>query len=596
MRSLLVSLRESDAALLPILAKRWGVDTSNMNTIDATAALNAAMLEAPRAERMWGSLTDEQRGALQTLIGARGKMALVLAERVLGKIRKMGTGAIQREKPDENPASIGEALFYRGLIYEGFEQVPAGARPVVFVPDDLMAVLPAHKTSYDSFEPSPSVPGPSAVPGTAPVPGGAAAAAYMDDDGPTIDALDADTLDTITPADTSIVDDMTTLLAYIQLNHPMLKSHDETLHLGDSDRAALASHLLYGDDMRLSFMLEIAISADLVEVSAGQASVRRAEARRWLEEKRAAQVKRLADAWRVSPIYRDLWHVPGLRPEPTGWPYDPIVARGAVMLFLRDYVPRQSWWSMDELITTIKETEPDFQRPGGDYDSWYIRNEQGDYLTGFESWDAVEGALLEFYLLGPLHWLGMMDLAEDAARLTAYGRAFVTGEMWPSPPDTEEKVTVQPDGTLIATRRVPRIDRFQMARFTSWYSPATLDGAPYTYRLNAQGIQQAEAQGITTGHIHAFVTRMLDGAALPAPIAHLLETWQAGPTSSVTLERVLILRTTAIETLDFIMDKPALRRYMGARLGEMAAIVRADQWEALRDALGEHGIEVDVLG
>lgn len=583
MRSLLVSLRESDAALLPILAKRWGVDTSNMNTIDASAALSVAMLEAPRAERMWASLTDEQRGALQTLIGARGKMALVLAERVLGKIRKMGAGAIQREKPDENPASIGEALFYRGLIFEGFEQVPAGARPVVYVPDDLMAVLPAHKTSYDAFEPSPPAPGPAPAP-------------YIDDDGPTIDALDADALDAITPADTSIVDDMTTLLAYIQINQPMLESDDETLRLGDDDRAALTGHLLYSDAMRLSFMLEIAVSADLVEVSAGQTAVRRAEARRWLEEKRALQLKRLADAWRVSPIYRDLWHVPGLNPEPTGWPYDPIVARQAVMLFLRDYVPRQSWWSIDELITTIKETEPDFQRPGGDYDSWYIRNEQGDYLTGFESWDAVEGALLEFYLLGPLHWLGMIDLAEDAARLTAYGRAFVTGEAWPSPAETDEKVVVQPDGTLIATRRVPRIDRFQMARFTTWYSPATLEGAPYTYRLNAQGIQQAEAQGITTGHIHAFVTRMLDGASLPAPITHLLEVWQAGPASSVTLERALILRTTAIETLDFIMDKPGLRRYMGARLGDTAAIVRADQWEALRDALGEHGIEVDVRG
>jgi hypothetical protein len=64
----------------------------------------------------------------------------------------------------------------------------------------------------------------------------------------------------------------------------------------------------------------------------------------------------------------------------------------------------------------------------------------------------------------------------------------------------------------------------------------------------------------------------------------------------VTLESVVILRTTAQEIMDTIWEAPATRRYLGARLGPMAAIVRADQWEALRDALGDQGIQVDMLG
>ena len=39
----------------------------------------------------------------------------------------------------------------------------------------------------------------------------------------------------------------------------------------------------------------------------------------------------------------------------------------------------------------------------------------------------------------------------------------------------------------------------------------------------------------------------------------------------------------------------ALRRYMGARLGPMAAIVRAGEWEALRDALAERGIAAEIV-
>jgi hypothetical protein len=181
--------------------------------------------------------------------------------------------------------------------------------------------------------------------------------------------------------------------------------------------------------------------------------------------------------------------------------------------------------------------------------------------------------------------------------LTAYGRGFIEAEPWPNPQIPEEKIAVQADGSLTASRLVPAIERFQLARFTAWDRPADAEsGGPYVYLLNAQGIQQASNQGITTEHIKAFVTRLLGDAPVPPAIATLLERWGSGPTASVTIEQLLVLRTTSPETMDFINDTPALRRYLGARLGPMAAIVRADQWEGLRDALGERGIEVDVRG
>jgi hypothetical protein len=248
---------------------------------------------------------------------------------------------------------------------------------------------------------------------------------------------------------------------------------------------------------------------------------------------------------------------------------------------------------VDEFITTIKETEPDFQRPGGgDYQSWYIRGADGEYLTGFESWDTVEGSLLMFTLTGPMHWLGMVDIAEEAARLTAYGRAFVGLEDWPTPQIPADPIIVEEDGALLISRRVPSIDRFQAMRFTTWGDPG--DGSPYHYKLDAVGIRRADEQGINTGHIRAFLNRVLEDKPIPDPINHLLETWQSGPAANVTMERLIVLRTTSPETMDFIVDKPALRRYLGARLGAMAVIVRPDQWEPLRDALGTHGIEVDI--
>jgi hypothetical protein len=575
MKKLLSSLRDSDSAVLPVIAQVWGVDIARLDADEVIPALTEALLDPERAAQVWERLDDAQRGALQTLLGGRaGKMPLPMYERLYGEIRKMGKGAIEREKPHENPASPAEALFYRGLIYEGFEQVQTGARTVVYVPSDLIEALPTHKTAYDDLDELPPDEGQPAA------------------DLARIDEIDPELLEHITPTDTSVVDDLTTLLAYLQTASGTV---DQGL-LATADREALSPHLINPDAERLAFLFRVALSAELIEFQDDQIYPRRAEVRRWLEGKRSAQLKHLANAWRDSTSYRDLWHVPGLHPEPTGWPYDPVVARGAILSFLRDFAPPAAWWSLDDFVYAVREVDPDFQRPSGDYDSWYIRSDSGEYLRGFESWDSVEGALLEFCVQGPLHWLGMVDLAEDAARLTAYGRAFVNEDLWPTPQETDEKLIVNEDGTLLASRRVPRIDRFQVMRFTTWISPPATSSEPYTYKLTAQGIQRAADQGINSGHITAFLSRMLDGAPLPPAITQLLEKTNGSPVTGVTIERLMVLRTTAPETLDFIADTPALRRYLGARLGPMAAVVRTDQWEALRVALAEHGIEVEIVG
>jgi len=380
------------------------------------------------------------------------------------------------------------------------------------------------------------------------------------------------------------------MLAYLQLYSPTL---DET-SLAESDRSGLQKFMLKNEDGRLDFVFGLALSADLAEIQNGKAFPKRAEARRWLSATRAEQVKALANGWKSSNVYRDLWHVPGLHPEPGGEldEYDAAVARSNALEIMRDLVPKQEWWALEAFVMGVKETEPDFQRPGGDYESWYIRGEDSDeYLTGFDNWEAVEGALLEYYVTGPMHWLGLVDRADEAARLTAYGRAFLGQAAWPTPAEPEDKIIVKDDGTMLISRKVSRVDRFQAARFTSWISA----GDPYTYKVDGAGVQIAAEQGINTGHIASFISRALGDAPVPANIARLLENWRGGAAAAVSLEKLQVMRTTAPETLDKILDTPALRRYLGARLGPMAVIVRVGQWDGLRTALGEQGIVAEII-
>lgn len=572
MASILHTLRESDPALLTVLAEVWGVRLDETDDIPRRVdALSRAMLDPERAERVWDSLTDSERAALQVLISGKNKMAEAKFGQLFGTIQRLGAAAIQREQPHRNPKNAAEGLYYRGLVGLGFEKADTGPRTIIYIPDDLLKILPLHKTSYDN----------------------------LDDDAPEVaypseEVAALDTVEDVTgvrQADTSLVDDLTTLLAYLQLVGPLLNG--DSLDAKDADW--LAPFLLTPGYERIAFMIGVAASADLIEIQAGRAFPKRAEARRWLSASRADQVRVLAEAWRDSTAYVDLWHVPGLHPEPeagTMSQYNPSAARGAVFEIMNHALPAQDWWALDDFILMVREDSADFQRPNGDFDSWYIQNDDGEYLSGLESWDAVEGALLEFYVSAPMHWLGLIDLAEDAARLTAYGRAFLGMSAWPSPQEQPDKIEVQPDGAIFISRKVPRIDRFQVARFASWEAGSK----PYTYRLDAPGIERAAQQGINVGHIGAFITRALGDQPLPPAVARLLENWKTGPTASVSVERVLVLRTSAPETLDFILETPAIRRFMGARLGPMAVIVRGEDLRDLRDALGEHGIQAEIVG
>src|SRR5690606_14156567 len=173
----------------------------------------------------------------------------------------------------------------------------------------------------------------------------------------------------------------------------------------------LLSHLLVDDISRLQFMIGVGISTHLIEVQSGKLYPHSTELAHWLRGKRSAQLKALVDAWLDSESFQEVWHTPGLYAE-TGWSYDAADARKAVLTILHHSTPRQEWWRIDDFIDLVKETNPNFQRAGGDYDSWYIKEDDGEYLKGLNSWAAVEAAVLSFYLTGPMHWLGLMDIAE----------------------------------------------------------------------------------------------------------------------------------------------------------------------------------------
>jgi hypothetical protein len=564
MQTLLPTLLDYDPGLLAIIAHRWDVDVAALDKRQAAEALTGVMLDPDRAAAEWARLNDAERGALQTLLAApEQKMTEAQFGRLFGQVRRMGPGRRDREKPHLNSASVTETLYYRGLIALAFDQAKAGMQPFVYVPPDLAAVLPTHETGFDLHAEAEPVAG-----------------WHREGFEP----------ESMRPATTTAVDDLTTLLAYLQINR--VPSDKDTLYRQVSDGLA---ECWLGEQQAASIALLIALAGSM-GLAANQDGIFKpvpAQARRWLEDTRPRQVRALAEAWRDCTLFNDLWYVPGVQLEDTGWRNDPLLARQTVLTFL-EMVPPADWWPVDELIALVKAEEPDFQRPAGDYDSWYIRDaETGDYLRGFESWDRVDGAVLHFILIGPMHWLGLVDLSNEGTycRLTVYGRALCGESDWPDPLEEHPHLTLESDGTILASRTLSRYERFQLARIAEWGEA----GDPYLYRLTAAGLQQAAAQGIQPDAIQAFLRRT-SGGELPETVHQMLGQWAKTGSADVWMEPMVVLRTTSPDALQTILDTPELRRYLGAALGPTAVMVRGGQENELATALREHGMLVDFEG
>ena len=174
----------------------------------------------------------------------------------------------------------------------------------------------------------------------------------------------------------------------------------------------------------------------------------------------------LVEAWRSSSTFDELRLMPDIICEGE-WTNTAFDTRNSMFGFL-ETVPRNKWWNLNSFVKAIKEKYPNFQRPAGDYDSWFIkRASDGVYLRGFEHWDEVDGALIRFFITDILHWLGQVDLGfaegftiPTSFRITTSNSRISNIE--------KEKLHISSQGKITSPRFVPRAVRYQLARFCEW--------------------------------------------------------------------------------------------------------------------------------
>lgn len=569
MKRLKEILVDYDMAQLRALAQKRGLTPPSSRGREALSAFADELLSPATIAITVADLSAEEKAALETLIAAGGFMPAPQFSRQYGAIRPMGASKMVREAVWENPQGVTEGLWYRGLIFKGFHHTVNGPEEIFFIPTDLQPLLPFAPVQKPSFYVSLSTI-PAHVQSSAALP---------------------------------IREDLFNLLVYLQSNlvnltpdQPFPADHRRAISAlfcradsfpADEFSTAALEHWF-------EFMLHLAHRLDFLSHQGRRLKLNTPVVKNWLQLPAWEQARRIQDAWRNDPTWNDLWHIPALRPQPTGWENSPMLGRSKILHYLGLLAPAE-WVNLAAFVQAVKQTEPDFQRPGGDYKSWYLYNAQGNPLMGFEHWEAVEGALITHLISTILFSMGVVDLGGPTAdvppavfKITRLGQAFFSPQQKSlAPAEGEEALPLRFNPADFSVKVPPAFslyDRFQLARLAEL---VRREDDRVVYQLTRQSYERALAQSITLEQMLSFLNRATR-AQLPLALVETLRGWDRR-SHTVLLESLVVVRVNEPDILAELRRHPQIGPLLGQSIDAKTVIVPQKNVPAVQNYLRSAG-------
>ena len=530
---------KNDLGFLRIVAGLWGVDLNAPDVRTGLPALSRAILDSYLVGEVVEALPEETRQALDALILNHGWMPWSRFTRKFGGIREVGPGKRDREKPYLDPISPTERLWYLGILGRDFLKKEGELRECAYIPDDLLSLMPP------------------VIPESDPPPGRGASPREI-----THKIL----------ANDRILDHCCTLLAALRLADPQRSPIVETWQPPISIVHAIL------DAMKLITSSEQPVPED---------------ARPFLEMPRGGALQWLVQGWRTLNRFNELRLVPGLICE-GAWQNEPLSARERILALMSE-IPEHAWWHLDSFIKAVYERDPDFQRSSGDFDTWLVRDANtGQSLSGIQNWGAVDGALIRFLITGPMHWLGLIDLASteigqpvSAFRFSKWFTPLMLGKSVGDLPTEDQPVESFSNGRIIVSRLTPRIARYQIARFCDWVDESD---EKYIYQITPASLTMAANQGLKTSHLEILLRKY--GSELPPSLLEALKNWDKKG-GQVQIEKRVVLRVETPQILQALRASPA-GRFIDDPLGPTAALIHPDAIKKVSAALARLGYLSDI--
>jgi len=528
-----------DHGMLNILAEKWDVELEPGTSKQMLGRLITFITRPGALQDLLNMLPDDTKTALHKLVAAGGTQLWAEFTRNHGDLRIMGSAKRDRERPDRNPVSITEQLFYCGLIAKAFLKSEGEPQEYAFIPDEIHAVLSNTPTFSN------------------PIPGHPAVLPEKQH---------------IMAASSALVDDACTYLAALRAG---------------VDPQQHSNALINTDTPLLSSLLK---TSELIDASSMPEPN---NVRKFLESTRAESLLFLVQHWQQTHTFNELRLLDHIICE-GNWTNSPQPAR-KLLIDLLQTIPAGTWWDLNSFVEYVKKEKPDFQRPAGDYDSWFIkRTADNQYLRGFSSWDEVEGELVRYLITGPMHLLGLIDLAGEnrkaahAFKWSVWADALLNDRLPPVREPEPGHIRLNTSGTLFIDRTAVRPIRYQMARFCEWQG---IKDNSYRYRITPAMFLNAQKQGLQAGQFMALLLKHAD-PPLPPGILQAVQRWEKDGTAAL-IQPAVILRLENPEVLEKLQHSRA-GRYVVEMLSPTACTIRSGGIEAIRNVLAELGYLADI--
>lgn len=539
------SLSKYDLGFLRILAQSWGFNQDIKEKKTAIEQLSAWMIQPQNLHNVLQKLSSDAHRALQDLVTHRGRLPRAIFTRKYGEIRQVGVGKRDRQAILLSPQTISEQLIFLALVFQDFFEGEHGIEEFIYIPNDLLAALPRSTiTALPRFN----------------------------------SVVSSEQVESIGIAQDTLFDDICTSLAWLRMDKMAPKRFEE-----------LQKHLLLAAEnpkglplpLKTQFLTSLLFEAALLDSSGSPLPE---PTRVFLSMPRLEAVKALYETWLRSTSINELRQLEQL--ECLGeWENDPITTRQFLIEQLQSLTPTV-WYKLDTFIEYLHDHFPDFQRPGGNYEVWLIRQRSdGKFLQGFASWYSVEGELLRYLISGPLFWFGIIELGfhqQDPRsfvfRITQFGGTIFQNQTPSTDLPSEEKFQVFPSGTIAIPRRFSAPIRYQIARFCTWKG---YQKECYLYRITPTSLTHAQQKGLKTQQLLRLLQRHAEN--LPLTLMHALRRWGLHSTE-IHLQRLSILRVRSPEILEQIR-KSRCSKFLQQILNPTMAVIIAGQESKLGEQL-----------
>jgi hypothetical protein len=541
-------LDEYPVELHQALAQAWGIDLPRDEPLHTVLRLGEGMLRPGLVEQVVTGLSTPAREALADVMASGGASPARNLSLRHGEIRRFGPAGLRREQPWLHPVSSLEELYYRGLLYRAFGDLGDYVGELLVIPDQLLGRIPdmERRTLADSLVPA---------------------------------TLSGAGL----PAGEALIEDLMAEMVHLRQQPVRLPANSgftpelsARLDLGPRLTGAPVS-------ARLHLLWRLLVAQGLVEHDGRQWHLA-LRARQWLGKLDADQWLSCFLAWRDDHTWDELFDLPTLLCDRDGCPNEPWQVRRRLCTILEG-LPEGQWLDLSSVLAGLRRYHPDFLRPDGDMDSWFVRDaDTGEFVRGMAGWDAVEGALAAHLITGPLHWLGIVDLGsgdgQDARlfRVSPAGREILA-EL---PPHLDETHALEPLATLDARllvmvgMRRSRYQRYQLERLAQWQGQ---DASQARYWLSEDAVWQAQNAGITAEQMLTFLQRITRGR-VPEIAAHTLRAW-GQRYGGASLRRAVLLETVDAATMQRIRQVPGIAALLGQPLGATRCLVDDDNMDQL---------------